>query len=298
MNICVVCDGVHGSAHYVIQQLAPHSKHTWKIVQWNPDPHMDWADIVYVHYGGMINSRHPKYIKRLKDKRAKWIAGVRGMTNFRRWAHGFKYPPLRMKDFVHELSAISCANKKFEQQISPITDVPVYTCHSTIDTQTFVPGGYPEEFCIGWAGVSGSGAKRFGDFQRLPFKQVTSAIGQGTGRPFKEMPSFYPTASMYVSTSYTEGSAVPPKEAAACGLPVAAISTGDFPEWIPPEYLVPNIKDGWKALIPIIQRLKDDPELLRSEGQRFRQLSLQWDSREVVKEYDRMFDDILSTSSS
>ena len=82
---------------------------------------------------------------------------------------------------------------------------------------------------------------------------------------------------------------MPPKEAAACGRPVVARRAGDLPEWVPEQYLVGETHE----LIPLIELFMNDRELLIEEGKRFRELSLQWDFKNIVAEYDLMFDAVV-----
>jgi len=285
LNISVVCDGEESSGTLVMQGVAKHSQHNLRISHLTPD--FKDTDIVYIHAGALLNPwDHLK--DRIKESKrlhgVKWIAGIRGVMNFKRWTDA--WPPTRFCDFIYDLDGISVANLEFYNLVRKLDPrLKVFLCHSGVDTDMFKPSPPPEDFCIGWAGQA-TGAKMWENFIRLPFPKRTSGAFIGTWRPFHEMPGFYREISVYVSTSVEEGCPVPPLEAAASGRPVVAINVGALPEWVPPECLASN----WRELIPIIQRFQDDKELLERESARFRELSLKWDFKMVVKEYDRMFD--------
>jgi len=127
-------------------------------------------------------------------------------------------------------------------------------------------------------------------FRQLPFpKRMVGPHTEGGKRHYSKMPEFYSGVSMLVNTSRKEGSPLPPKEAAASGRPVAATAVGDLVEWVPSEYLVEDYRD----LIPIIERFRDDRSFLVEEGRRFRELVLPYDYRRLVRDYDRMFDEVM-----
>lgn len=296
LNVVAVCDGGSSSASIVMRGIIKNSKHNITLRQWElKKQDIKEADIIYVHYGGMLTP-WPSEINTLLEKHkddVKWIAGIRGVLNFKRWTDGWL--PTRFCDFVYDLDGISCANTKFKDialKVDP--DLNVFVCHSGTITDLFKPSPLPEEFNIGWVGAAASGAKMFGNFIRLPFPKRTAAYDVGTSMPYKELPKFYSKISVYVSVSVEEGSPVPPKEAASCGRPVLAIDCGDLAEWVPKEWIVENYKDSWRLLIPLIEQLRDDRDLLEKETVRFRQLALQWDFRTVVKEYDCMFESVMN----
>jgi glycosyltransferase involved in cell wall biosynthesis len=295
LNIVAVTDGAASSATTVMTNIAKHSKHNIEVFYWDPHRRIqENTDIVYVHYGGLLTPWSKKINDFIKEHReVKWIAGIRGVLNFRRWTNSWL--PTKFCDFVHALDGISTANKKFQSMAEKLApDIPVFTCHSGVDIDMFQPSPLPKHFCIGWAGMASAGSKMFGNFMSLPFPSRTAAGDAGTWRYFKHMPAFYPTISVYVSTSVEEGSPLPPKEAAACARPVVAIDVGDFAEWVPERYLVPNYKNSYKLLTPIIQELMDDRNLLEAESKRFRELSIQWDYKTVARtEYDVMFETVM-----
>jgi len=287
LNIAVVCDGEDSSATIVMNQLRQHSRHNLTIYQWTPEITGE-TDILYFHYGGLLLAKNPEILSYL-DTPVKKIAGLRGLLTFKRWITDFN--PTKLEPFIEKLDAVSCANEELRTMFTGAVDtVPVFLCHYGVDTSMFKPHPFPPHFCIGWAGNAFSGAKMFPNFLKLPFSKRTAGDGIGTYRAYEDMPNFYPTISVYVSTSTEEGSPVPPKEAAACGRPVVAVDAGDLSEWIPREYLVST----WRDLIPIIKRLKDDAVLLEDVGHQFREFSLRWDYSLVANEYDQMFEHVIS----
>lgn len=284
-------DGDPSSGTWVMQNIIKQSRHKIVNALWHPRSVMDIKpDIVYLHYGGLLtpwSDNLTNYIKAHPE--VKWIGGIRGRMNLKRWSK--QWPPEEFCDFVNLLDGISCANYRFADLARKLTDIPVFTCHAGVDTLSFSPSMLPDDFCIGWAGFSMAGAKRFRHIMSLPFPKRT-ATDLGTWLPFNKMPSFYQKISVYVIASVEEGSPVPPKEAAACGRPVIGVDCGDLAEWIPPRWLVKN-GEGWqKRIIPVIQTLQNDRDLLMQESVRFRRLAEQWDYRNIVKEYDEMFEDV------
>jgi glycosyltransferase involved in cell wall biosynthesis len=293
LNIISVTDGEPSSGTLVMENIIRHSRHQIRNTFWNPVASLDnCVDLVYLHYGGVMTPWSTKLNTLIRKRRdVKWIGGIRGRLNLKRWSK--QWPPEEFCDFVHYLDGISCANQRFADLARKMTDIPVFVCHSGVDTMRFTPSQLPDYFNIGWAGVSSAGSKRFRHIMRLPFPKRT-ATDLGTWREFNEMPSFYQKISAYVIASVEEGSPVPPKEAAACGRPVVGVDCGDLVEWVPPRWIVKN-GDGWKErIIPVIRKLQDDRELLVNESARFRRLAEQWDYRTVVQEYDGMFEDVAS----
>jgi glycosyltransferase involved in cell wall biosynthesis len=304
LNVLVVCDGDDSSGTYVMRDLARYSRHHLQIVNWTREHEFrDENDVVYFYYGGLLHntgwSEHGQLLINFMrhHRNVKWIAGIRGNTNLKRWTNEMRpnsWEPTSFCDFVYELDAISVANTTIASICREAGVDNVHVCHSGVDTQRFAYRPLPSHFSIGWAGLASTGAKDVGSFLRLPFPKRTAAVGYGTYIPFEEMHTFYPKISVYVSTSVEEGSAVPPKEAASCGRPVVAFITGDFEEWIPPEYLMERTRCGYKALVPLIARLRDDPDLLQRESKRFRGLAENlWDYAIVAREYDRLFESVL-----
>jgi SAM-dependent methyltransferase len=300
-NIVVVSDGEESSATFVSNELAKHSKHNWTICQFDPEPYIDKdTDIIYFHYGGMLNHRNPNLLdiitKKYLDK--KKIAGIRGYQNLKRWVN--EWPPQTFRPWIQHLNGISVANSTFYKIAKQIDDyIPVFLCETGVNTNMFVPTPLPKEFCIGWAGWKKNGAKMFDHFEQLPFKKKHAAVDGGTSRSYIEMPDFYKDISVYVSTSVEEGCPLPPFEAAASGRPVVAIETGCLVDWMPKEWKIKNVntpeewQQNWKLLIPLIQKLKDDPNLLEEESVRFRELALDHDYRIIVDQYDSMFDQVM-----
>ena len=83
-NIEVVSDGSGSSATTVMNNIAKHSKHNLTIIQWGAK-YKPETDIVYFHYGGLLpgDGKQLAQIRKHTDK--KYIAGIRGMNNFKRW---------------------------------------------------------------------------------------------------------------------------------------------------------------------------------------------------------------------
>ena len=290
LNVEIVCDGDSSSATFVIRNILKRSRHNCSLHQWNAEYRED-TDIIYFHYGGILTDNSSIVENFLKKKRDyKWIAGIRGRLNFKRWLKNGGF-----HDFVFLLDGVSCANERFRVLSEEKGLSNVFVCHSGVDTEAFSVKPPPKEFCIGWAGSGYAGSKMFGNFLRLPFPKRTSAYDFGTSRKFVDMPSFYDKVGVYVSTSVEEGSPLPPKEAASSGRPVVAIDVGDLCEWVPKEWLVPNFKDSYKLLIPLIEQLRDDEELYLRECKRFREIIENWDYSIIVNEYDSMFSSVCSS---
>lgn len=300
LKILTVIDGIDQSGGIVTQFIQKHSKHDITIAEWSPIKYKsEDYDIIYFHYGGMLGEENVKYIQ--NNPNVKWIVGLRGHGNFKRLAKGVFIDHIGryeyyLVDSMKYFDGVSCSSLEMQDMIENQVNhdgmkVNSYVCHAGVDTESFVPISEPsfDYFKIGWAGNPNSGAKMFGHLLKLPFerREARGAV------PHRDMPAFYQTFHIYVSTSVEEGCPLPPLEAAACGRPVVAIDTGALREWVPEEFLVPNVKDGYKALIPLIRKFKD-PVLWKKESIRFRKLSLPWDFRKISREYDSMFESVSS----
>jgi len=287
MNILCISDGEDSSGTYNLRGIKRFSINHMDIVQFYPSmEQMDWADIIYVHYGGIGKWKNLLAgLRRRQDK--PWILGVRGFGNFKRcfeWIFEDKiYRPVW---FMERAVAISCSNMELMKMVRKWTDIPTYLCQAGVDTGWFIPQGPPkDEFCIGWVGNPYSGDKMFSRLKDLPFS-LKMAEGEILHR---EMPWFYRNIWVYVSVSQYEGCPMPPLEAAACGRPVVATRAGTLVEWVPEEYLIDNHLD----MIPILEKLRDDRELYLRECKRFRKLSLKWDFEYIAEQYDFMFKSVI-----
>lgn len=299
LRVKAICDGDSSSASTTIRGLIKESKHDVTLHQWGlKEEEFEDTDIVYIHYGALL-SRSENLRRQLKEHReTKWIAGIRGVGNFLKFSKKWEFPPRQgFADFVYELDALSVANKRFYQIVMEAdSSLDPYICHCGVDTDMFQPTPLPEEFCIGWAGNPYTGAKGFfGHFLKLPFPKKTAAWDCGTGRIYKKMPAFFASLWGYVSTSVEEGCPLPPLEAAASGRVVAATACGCLPEWVPKEYLVPNVKTSVELLTPIISQFVGNREFATKEGLRFRKIiESGWSFKIIAKEYDRMFEDVFN----
>jgi glycosyltransferase involved in cell wall biosynthesis len=301
----LICAGARGwSTENVIRGVTAHSKYKddieitfYWIGGYEPT---DW-DLIYIHSGAVVNGPAKNYIREHRDE-TKWIVGVRGPTAFKRNIHtmspdlwdGFSSGSI----WYHEES------KRYFEVRNKELEVPGYVCHGGINYSSFEPRPFPENFVIGWAGAPANGTKRFRHFLELPFDKVIATRARGfVGRVFGEevreltkaynhpdMVDFYERCSVYVNTSYREGGPIPPKEAGACGRPSVITRTGDGMEWVPEEYIV----DDYQEMTPIIERFKNDKDLLVEEGKRFRELAKRWDFSIIAKEYDIMFESVMN----
>lgn len=294
----LVCAGVRGwSMERVIRGIMGHTKHDIEIAfYWieGYDP-KDW-DGIYIHSGAVMNGDCKSYVEEHRND-TKWMIGIRGPTAFKRNIH-------RLTPKLWDGFSAGCHWYK-EEVLKRQSEVPGYVCHGGIDVSLFNPTPFPEEFKIGWVGAPASGTKRFQNFIGLPFDKVITARGKAyvkkkygidvRGRKYSEMPEFYSQCSIYVNTSYREGGPLPPKEAGASGRPSVITRTGDGVEWVPEEYIVGVEKYSFERdkMIDIIERFKNDKDLLIEEGKRFRELAKRWDFSIIVEEYDKMFDEVL-----
>lgn len=106
---------------------------------------------------------------------------------------------------------------------------------------------------------------------------------------YDEMPGFYYLMSVYVHTSTSEEAERTPVEAVACGRPIVGTPTESLPEWMPEEGLV----NEYDQLVEKIKLMRDNDELYAREALRFGMLSLRWGLTKVVKEYDKMFKEVV-----
>jgi glycosyltransferase involved in cell wall biosynthesis len=303
-RILIVAGTPGWSMDRVCRGVKAHSKHDIELTYYwiggyTPS---EW-DVIYIHCGAVMSGEKKQYVLDHRDE-TKWAVGIRGPTAYKRNVR-------RLNSKLWD--AFSCGSIVWMDRVdkgSKELDVEGYVCHGGIDVNMFNVQPLPDEFVIGWAGNAGNGAKRFKRFYELPFNK--RAVGGGAFNHFKKMNietdimfiptvkyqfmnNFYASCSLYVNTSYKEGGPLPPKEAAACGRPVVCTRVGDAPEWIPEEYMVETKSREYERdkMIEIINRFKDDKDLLIEEGKRFKELSKRWDFSVVVKEYDKMFDGVL-----
>lgn len=314
MGKILIVGGVRNwSMDRVCRGLIPHSKHDIEVTNYwiggyTPS---DW-DGIYIHSGAVMSGKNKQYILDHRED-TRWAVGVRGPTAFKRNV-------ARINSKLWD--AYSCGSAVWIDAVkrgSKELDIQGYVCHGGIDLSFFTVQPFPEKFTIGWVGNAGNGAKRFRRFYELPFRRLI--VGGGGVKEFYDLPiqeeidsgvkfgtefvatvkypllnDLYAKCSVYVNVSFREGGPLPIKEAAACGRPVVCTNTGDAPEWIPKEYIVETESRSYDRdkMIEIINRFKNDRELLEREGKRFKELSKRWDFSVIVKEYDAMFDGMLS----
>jgi len=240
---------------------------------WYKTRHHDYSpenfDVNYIHSGAAITRDRWQWVKS-KANESKWILGYRGASSMR-----------RLKDKIgHPMwNAYSCSNKILMEDVSE----PKFLCHSGVNTDKFRPAPFPDKFKIMWAGTPHAGAKKFNHVMELAerFPHILAGPNRVTdpwhefvrGYKHDEMPSFYRQGSVYVSCSDREGSPLPPKEAAAMGRPVLARKAGDLTEWMPETFLFNNHLD----MVPAIEMLRDNPDILRVSGSLFRDIACKMD---------------------
>jgi len=285
LKLVLIADQWNWSAFRVLNGVSQHSKHISMVTCFEPPRNQEDFDVLYYRYGALAS----KHVDRIKNSTKKWIAGISGFGCLTRCT---KPQRKEFSDFIYEFDALTANSLQMKKILNEIdSSMPVYLCHSGYDERLFKPSPFPEEFHIGWAGKANAG-KGHKSFLQLPFSQRASAVGCGTGRPHYEMPDYYKTISVYVSTSIREGSPLPPKEAAGSGRPVVAVSAGDMPEWFPPKWIVENTgKDSYKALIPLIEELQD-PDMLHKIGMEFHEAVQPYEFSRLVREYDTMFESV------
>jgi glycosyltransferase involved in cell wall biosynthesis len=278
----------------VAKGIKKHSKHDIDIAFWwyktkyhefEPDD----FDINYIHSGAAAS--YPERMEWLREVApvSRWILGYRGASAMRK---------LRRLIQFDMWGAFSCSNVQLPLDLP--SHVPAFVCHAGVDTEIFNRKPFPEEFTIVWAGTPHAGAKNFSEILELiklfpyklagPNRKADPWADIVTGYKPHQMPDFYSMGTVYVMTSDREGSPLPPKEAAAMGRPVVARKAGDLEEWMPAEYLT----DTWQEMVPIIERLRDDPAFFAESSEIFYKLAQKMDYKYVVHEYDRMFDEVLS----
>ena len=314
LNVLAISDGPNCSSTFNLLGIQKQSVNNIIVRQFNaPKKEYDWANLVYVHYGGIGEWKDLQ--KTLRERQDKiWIIGVRGWGNFKKCFRGKgRGPDYEPSQFVRDyFKAYSVSSKEMQTQVEKYGGKPVYLCQAGVDTKRFTlqRNVIPEQFCMGWVGNPWTGAKRFGRFPELPFPlricgatinflkeknfPLDQLLNNGGWIDHTKIHEFYPTISVYVSLSDNEGCPMPPLEAAASGRPVVATAVGALKEWMPPEYLVPM--DKYTDLIPLIARFRDDEELWRKECVRFRRISLDWDFKVIAKQYDYMFREVYETN--
>jgi len=303
MRIVVISDGEDSSGTFNLVGIKNKSKNEILIKQFDAsDEEIDWADLVYVHYGGIGTWKDlQQTLRKRQDK--PWVIGIRGHGTIKRCFIGRK--ELTPVSYVEKyFKAYSVSNKEIYELVNKWGGKPTYLCQAGVDTDRFAPSKPPTQFCMGWVGNPWAGSKAFHRFQDFPFPlRIAGAtrqylkvkvnpdnfnlVNEGGFIQHEDIHKFYQDISVYVSVSDNEGCPMPPLEAASSGRVVVATKTGALMEWVPPEYLVD--KDKYKELIPIIEKLRDNLTLYNKECIRFRKISLNWDFSVIAKQYDSMF---------
>jgi glycosyltransferase involved in cell wall biosynthesis len=312
MKVLMISDGGTSSGTFNLQGIAKHSKHETRLRHFNANEKqgdLDWADVYYIHYGG-IGHFH-LLLEQLRLRRDKpWIIGVRGFGNFKRTFAGRRGRGHMIKNatpanalyepvwYAQLCVAYSVSSLQLQRIVSQWTKMPVYLAQAGVDTERFKPSPPPDEFCIGWAGDPYSGPKAYHRLEEFPFPLKTAGTkpkqlfpnqlsAQGW-TPHSKMHEFYKDISVYVQVSFSEGCPMPPMEAAASGRPVVGTKVGALMTWLPEKYQVEN----YKELIPLIEELRDNPKVYKNEMNRFRRISLNWDFSKIVLQYDNMWEDV------
>jgi glycosyltransferase involved in cell wall biosynthesis len=278
-----------------MKAVKKHSRHNITILPNGPNPDVKGRgpnayDLIYYRFGNRARLHRAR--QQYKDAGVKLVCGISGYTTFALITkRGSKHRVWKYQCF----DAYTANNVEMKERVKNVTPkIPIYTCRSGVDTEVFSPEKpMPDKFTIGWAGNARNSVKMFRKFWELPYKKKVAGLYLGDKGPYlphNSMPLFYNDISVYVSTSIREGGPLPPKEAAACGRPVIAVGIGDLPEWIPSEYIV----DDHSEFLPILEKFKNDRDLLEREGERFRQIALdKLDYNHHVNVFDTMFEEVM-----
>lgn len=279
MKVEAVSDGENSSGSFVLNGLARYSRHEWHINHFIPD--LTDCDIVYVHAGVCLNEISPRLKNMIAGRRdLKWAAGLRGEVNYKRWAVDWN-PTTALKDYVYLLDVISCSNSHYLQEMQKF-GLNAHLCPSGVNPDIFKQEPFPEKFTIGFVGAADHGEKNYSLFESLPFKNKLVAAGD---IKHEDMPNFYNGISVLVCCSLSEGSPVPPKEAALCGRPTAAFPVGDLTDWLPKELIV-----GDRAELIGILKLLENNGLINELGSECQDKVNRYTFPNIAPLYDAMLE--------
>jgi hypothetical protein len=127
---------------------------------------------------------------------------------------------------------------KFLRQITPnVVHMP-----AGVDTELFCPTEREQKgaFRVGWCGSQGGG-RDFNKGKKSIWEPLCNLIpgcnwdantrNYKNALPYRDMPAWYQQLDAFVCTSISEGTPLPPFEAAACGVPVVSTEVGAVREW-------------------------------------------------------------------
>lgn len=246
-------------------------------------------DIGYVSkYGGKIIHFHNiqllKFVdlEKVKKRYEAVVAGVRGKIGLE-----------QMKNYIHKLDAVAVNIDPTLRNDVEILHPKVFVIPEGVDTNFFKPHyNVLNDFTVGWVGRD---HKNFKNSDLLP------SLGYGYKKatyneyiPHYKMPDFYADTNVLVNLSEHEGFCRPILEAASCGLPVISSDVGVSrcildDEWIIEGNPRRNI-DEYKNKLNL---LKNNQVLIKKTGFDNRKRALKFDWKQVVPQYDGMWEDIL-----
>lgn len=211
-----------------------------------------------------------------RKERPIMIGGVRGEVGFS-----------RSKQILKFFDAIHTSNNSLRDKARKYNDF-VYTFYPGIDTELFKPdlSKRPDRCVIGWVGDRSKKMKNTNIIQMLdyPYKMAT----KDNYIPHSEAPSFYNSLAVYTHFSSHEGCNRTILEAAACGLPVIATDVGAADQLIEKEWLIPYTNNHHRLALQFkkrLNKLRKNPNLLKSVGIKNRKSSLRFDWSQVAKRW-------------
>jgi len=286
-------NGLRWGGDFMLENIMKNISPKFKITPRYSFDFEDFDNIDIIHLHNIATSAIERKFFLLKDSKIRdfvkfddrpaFIGGVRGVEGFE-----------RSKKFLRYFNAIHVGSSYLLQKVRPYNK-SVYICNAGVDTSLFRPlRRTDEEFCIGWVGDAKKKVKNYHLLGLLdhPVKTATKE----NYIPHEQMPEFYSSISVYVNLSAHEGFCRPIVEAAACGLPVVSTNVGIASELLSPEWIIegdPNQEDVLTNVKRKMQLLKQDPDLRESVGRRNRKSALRWDWKNVVKQFEKMFEETL-----
>jgi len=134
-----------------------------------------------------------------------------------------------------------------------------------------------------------------GGYDRLVLESLSDGVASGHVRflgnvPAAEMPAVYSAADVLVVPSiWTEAFGMVALEAAACGRPVIASSTGGLAEIVPPEMGIQVPPGDEDALCVALRALVSDPERRRRMGDAARQHASSFNWARTAEQVDEVY---------
>ena len=291
LKVLIVVDVYGWAFDFMARNIKNYGKHDYTIVTHNEVSEEDAIkyDVIFVfHWTCWWHKKHQRAFEKAPIRK---IIGIRGEKDTL---------------FTHVIKGwrVGTVSKAIYDKliISDVEREKVFWTRNGVDTEIFKPTEKLEKdrnrFVVGWAGNPNVAVKRYKLLENVQFSLLTQ-VKWGKehfkkGRSREEMVEFYKKIDVFINVSESEGMPQSILEAAACGLPIIVTNVGGMPEFVDKEWVIPVKEDICiRELNKKLFLLKQDPELRLAVGQRnLKRVEKDWNMKEVVKDYDRMFEEI------